>query len=63
VRVAGVNQDVVTYRVSLRNDPEDLQRLIEFGNVLELEDFPRLSIGDEDQVILNYHHIDGGVNN
>lgn len=63
VRVAMVNQDVVTYRISLRNDPEDLQRLIEFGSVLELEDFPRLSIGDEDQVILNYSHVGSGVNN
>lgn len=63
VRVAMINQDVVTYRVSLRNAPEDLQRLIEFGEVLELEDFPRLSIGGEDQVILNYGYIDRGVGN
>ena len=63
VRVAMINQDVVTYRLSLRNDPEDLQRLIEFGEVLELEDFPRLSISGEDQIILNYGYIDRGVGN
>jgi len=63
VRVAMINKDVVTYRVSLRNAPEDLQRLIEFGEVLELEDFPRLSTGSEDQIILNYSYIDRGVNN
>ena len=63
VRVAMINQDVVTYRVNLRNSPEDLQRLIEFGEVLELEDFPRLSIGGEDQIIFNYSFIDRGVGN
>jgi len=63
VRVAMVNEDVVTYRVSLRNDPEDLQRLIEFGDVLELEDFPRLNIGGGDQVILNYSYVDRGGSN
>jgi len=63
VRVAMINKDVVTYQVSLRNAPEDLQRLIEFGEVLELEDFPRLSIGGEEQVILNYSFIDRGVKN
>lgn len=63
VRVATINQDVVTYQVKLRNDPEDLQRLIEFGQVLELEDFPRLSFGAEEQVILNYSLIDRGVGN
>ena len=63
VRVAMVNQDVVTYRLRLRNDPEDLQRLIEFGNLLEQEDFPQLDTQGGDQVILNYSFIDRGVGN
>ncbi len=63
VRVAMINKDVVTYRLNLRNAPEDLQRLIEFGDVLELEDFPQLRTGDEDQIILNYSYIDRGVGN
>ncbi|MDH3218388.1 MAG: DUF2066 domain-containing protein [Gammaproteobacteria bacterium] len=63
VRVAMVNRDVVTYRLKLRNDPEDLQRLIEFGEVLEQEDFPQLRTQGEEQIILNYSFIDRGVAN
>jgi hypothetical protein len=62
-RVAMVNQDVVTYRLDLRNNPEDLQRLIDFGDVLEQEDFPQLSTQGGDQIILNYSYIDRGVGN
>lgn len=58
-----INQDVVTYRLKLRNDPEDLQRLIEFGEVLEQEDFPQVSTQGEEQIILNYSYIDRGVSN
>ena len=63
VRVAMINGDVVTYRLKLRNDPEDLQRLIEFGEVLEQEDFPQVSTEGEEQIILNYGYIDRGVGN
>ena len=63
VRVAIVNNDVVTYRLTLRNDPEDLQRLIEFGEVLEQEDFPQVSTEGEEQIILNYSFIDRGASN
>jgi hypothetical protein len=54
---------VVTYRLELRNNPEDLQRLIEFGEVLEQEDFPQLSTQGEEQIILNYSYIDRGAGN
>ena len=60
VRVATIDQGVVTYRLQLRNDPEDLQRLIEFGEVLEQENFPRVSTQGEDQIILNYSYVDRG---
>jgi hypothetical protein len=63
VRVAMVNQDVITYRLQLRNDPEDLQRLIEFGEVLEQEDFPQVNTQGEAQIILNYSYINRGVSN
>lgn len=63
VRVAMINQDVVTYQLKLRNDASDLQRLIEFGEVLEQEDFPQIAAGAEEQVILNYSYIDRGVGN
>ena len=63
VRVAMIRHDEVTYRLKLRNNPEDLQQLIEFGNVLEQEDFPQLSTGGEEIVILNYTLINRGVGN
>jgi hypothetical protein len=63
VRVAMINKDVITYRLKLRNDAEDLQRLIEFGEVLEQEDFPQISTQGEGQIILNYSYINRGVNN
>ncbi len=59
-RVATINRGVVTYRLELRNDPEDLQRLIEFGEVLELENFPQVSTQGEGQIMLNYSYIDRG---
>ena len=63
VHVAMINKDVITYRLKLRNNPEDLQRLIDFGEVLEQEDFPQLSTGGQEQIILNYSYIDRGVGN
>ncbi len=59
-RVATIGRGVVTYRLELRNAPEDLQRLIEFGEVLEQENFPQVSTQGESQVILNYSYIDRG---
>ena len=63
VHIAMINGDVITYRLRLRNDPEDLQRLIDFGDVLEQENFPQLNTSGEDQIILNYSYINRGVSN
>ncbi|MCP4981245.1 MAG: DUF2066 domain-containing protein [Gammaproteobacteria bacterium] len=63
VRVAMINQDVITYRLKLRNDPEDLQRLIDFGEMLEQEDFPQVNPQGDAQIILNYSFINRGVSN
>ncbi len=63
VQIAMISKDVVTYRLKLRNDPEDLQRLIEFGEVLEQENFPQLSTQGEEQIILNYSFVDRGAGN
>jgi len=63
VRIALISKDVVTYRLKLRNDAEDLQRLIEFGEVLEQEDFPQLNTEGGEQIILNYSFIDRGASN
>jgi hypothetical protein len=63
VRVAMINKDVITYLLRLRNNTEDLQRLIEFGDILEQEDFPQVSTEREAKIILNYSYIDRGVGN
>ena len=63
VRVAMVSKDVVTYRLQLRNNPEDLQRLIEFGEILEQEDFPQVNTEGEETIILNYSYINRGSRN
>lgn len=63
VQIAMISKDVVTYRLKLRNDPEDLQRLIEFGEVLEQEDFPQLSTEGEELIILNYSFVNRGAGN
>ena len=63
VRVAMINQDVITYRLQLRNDPEDLQRLIDFGDILEQEDFPQVNTQGDEQIILNYSYINRGAGN
>ena len=63
VRVAMINQDVITYRLQLRNNPEDLQRLIDFGEVLEQEDFPQVNTQGDAQIILNYSYINRGASN
>ena len=63
VRVGLIQQEVVTFRVKLRNDVEDLQRLIEFGEVLEQEEFPQLNAQNGNAVTLNYVYVDRGISN
>ncbi len=60
VRVSSIDKDVVTYRIKLRNEVEDLQRLIEFGEVLEQEDFPQFNAQNEDAITLNYMYTSRG---
>jgi hypothetical protein len=63
VRVALISGDVVTFKLKLRNDAEDLQRLIELGEMLEQLDLPLVNAQDDSQVILNYLYIDRGISN
>ena len=63
VRVVLVSKTEVTYRLKLRNSTEDLQRLIEFGEVLEQQNFPQVSAGGEDLVILTYAYVQRGLAN
>jgi hypothetical protein len=63
VRVAFISGDVVTFKLKLRNEAEDLQRLIELGETLEQLDLPQVNAQDDSQVILDYLYIDRGVSN
>jgi hypothetical protein len=63
IRVAKISNDVVTFKLKLRNDAEDLQRLIELGEVLEQLDLPSVNAQDDREVIMNYSYIDRGVLN
>jgi hypothetical protein len=63
VRVALISDDVVTFKLKLRNDAEDLQRLIELGDVLEQLDLPQINAQDDSKVILNYLYVDRGLSN
>ena len=63
IRVALISDDVVTFKLKLRNDAEDLQRLIELGEVLEQLDLPFVNAQDDRRVILNYSYIDRGTIN
>ncbi len=63
IRVSLISGDVVTFKLKLRNDAEDLQRLIELGEVLEQLDLPSVNAQDDREVIMNYSYIDRGVLN
>lgn len=63
VRVALISGDVVTFELKLRNDAEALQRLIEFGEVLEQNELPQIYAQGENQTVLSYAYIDRGGSN
>ncbi|NNE62683.1 MAG: DUF2066 domain-containing protein [Gammaproteobacteria bacterium] len=57
VRVSRIEGDVVTFDIHLNNEIEDLQRLIEFGEVLEQEEYPLLDTRQDDVVRLIYTYV------
>jgi len=63
VRVAMINKDVITYRLKLRNNAEDLHRLIHLGELLYQEVIPQVITQGEDHIILNYSYINRGASN
>jgi len=63
IRVSLISGDVVTFKLKLRNDAADLQRLIELGEVLEQLDLPSVNAQDDREVMMNYSYIDRGVLN
>jgi len=63
VRIALISGDEVTFKLKLRNDADDLQRLIDLGDVLEQLDLPQVNAQDDSLVTLNYVYIDRGASN
>jgi hypothetical protein len=63
IRVSLISDDVVTFKLKLRNDAKDLQRLIELGEVLEQLELPQVNAQDDSLVVLDYLYIDRGVSN
>lgn len=63
VRVALVSKEEVTFYLKLRNSAEDLQRLIDIGNVLEQQDLPQVNAQSNGGVVISYDYIGRGVPN
>ena len=63
VRVALVSGEEVTFHLKLRNSAEDLQRLIEIGNVLEQQVLPQVNAQSNGGVVISYDFIGRGISN
>ncbi len=63
VRVKLITDATVTFELKLRNDAEALQRLIEFGDVLEQEELPQVYAQGDTQTLLSFTYIDRGRSN
>ncbi|MFT5663287.1 MAG: hypothetical protein ACI9JR_000670 [Gammaproteobacteria bacterium] len=61
--VSFISGSDVTFRLKLRNSTEDLQRLIEFGNVLEQQGFPQINAQTQGGAIINYNYVGRGASN
>lgn len=60
VRLSLIEKDSVTFAVQLKNEIDDLQRLIDFGDVLEQQEYPQLDVQQDDIVRLSYTYIGPG---
>ncbi|MFT5812237.1 MAG: hypothetical protein ACI9KM_003010 [Rubritalea sp.] len=63
VRVALVAKEEVTFYLKLRNSAEDLQRLIDIGNVLEQQGLPQVNLQSNGGVVISYDFIGRGISN
>ncbi len=63
VRIALVSKEEVTFYLKLRSSAEDLQRLIDIGNVLEQLDLPMVNLQSNDGVVISYDFIGRGISN
>jgi hypothetical protein len=63
MRVALVAKEEVTFYLKLRNSAEDLQRLIDIGNVLEQQGLPQVNLQSNGGVVISYDFIGRGISN
>ena len=63
VRVSLISKEEVTFHLKLRNSAEDLQRLIDIGNILEQQDLPQVNAQSNGGVVINYDFIGRGISN
>ena len=63
VRVALISKEEVTFHLKLRNSAEDLQRLIDIGNVLEQQSLPQVNLQFDGDVVISYDFIGRGLSN
>ena len=63
VQVTLISNEEVTFYLKLRNSAEDLQRLIDIGNVLEQQDLPQVNAQSNGGVVISYDYIGRGISN
>jgi hypothetical protein len=63
VQVTLISNEEVTFYLKLRNSAEDLQRLIDIGNVLEQQDLPQVNAQSTGGVVISYDYIGRGISN
>ena len=63
VRVALVSGEEVTFYLKLKNSAEDLQRLIDIGNILEQQELPQVNAQSNGGVVISYDFIGRGTTN
>jgi hypothetical protein len=63
VQVSLISNEEVTFYLKLRNSAEDLQRLIDIGNVLEQQDLPQVNAQSNGGVVISYDYIGRGISN
>jgi hypothetical protein len=63
VRVALISKKEVTFYLKLRNTVEDLQKLINIGNVLEQQGLPQVDLQSNGAAVINYDFISRGLSN
>jgi hypothetical protein len=63
VRIALVSNKEVTFHLKLRNSAEDLQKLINIGNILEQRGLPQVDLQSNGVVVIRYDFIGRGLSN